>query len=68
MAAWIVDSQQSLELCGSRPQVGVALKGCMLATRSDAYSALACTDASFGASVNECYSSDFFCTEWSYML
>ena len=68
MAAWIVDSQQSLELCGSQPQVGVALKGCSLATQPDGYSAVACTDSSFGATTDECGPSSNLGSEWSNML
>jgi hypothetical protein len=68
MAAWIVDSQQSLELCGSRRQVGVALKGCSLATQPDGYSAVACTDSGFGTTTDECGPSSNLGSEWSNML
>ena len=49
MVAFLVDSLQSYEYCRTRLHVGVALKGCRLATQSNGWTAVTCSDAGFSA-------------------
>ena len=62
MATFLMDSLQSYEYCRTRLHVGVALKGCRLATQSDGWTAVACSDAGFSAISDECGPDSCLCS------